>query len=116
MHRSEQIVGSIDVRVQRGELVLKRIADETLGGEMVALLRLDGTNHPVQAGKTLQRSGMKFDIVEQVPDAPEAMLRVLQGYPPHNPVHTVALFEQEFRQEGSILTRDPGDQRHSFFH
>ena len=46
----QQEVGAVDVGVQRGKLVVEGIADETLGRQVVALVRLDLVNHPVDAG------------------------------------------------------------------
>jgi hypothetical protein len=57
--RREQKVGAVDVRVECRELVVERVTDETLGGQMIALIRRAFRHHLEDAGKTLNRTGMK---------------------------------------------------------
>src|SRR5829696_5016470 len=43
--RGKHVMGAVDVGVQSGELVLKRVADEALRGEMVDLIWLHIRGH-----------------------------------------------------------------------
>ena len=62
----EQIEGSVDVRVQRGERVFERRTDEALRCEMIELIRLqlfyDGENARV----TFESARMKLDVRQQL--------------------------------------------------
>ena len=45
----EHVMRAVDVRVERGELVLERVAHKALSCEVIDLLRLNGGEHLEQA-------------------------------------------------------------------
>src|SRR5215475_5619130 len=53
---------AIDVGVQRGELVVEGVADETLRRQVVALVGLDLVDYAVDAGIAFERCRMKFEL------------------------------------------------------
>ena len=103
-------MGAVDVGVERRKLVFEGIADETLGRQMIALVRLDLLEDLEDAGVALQRGGMDLDVVQDVLDAPHAMLRVLESDPAHQAVNLVAFGQKELRQVTPILAGETGDQ------
>ncbi len=54
LDRREQKMRAVDVGIQSGELIVKRVADETLGGQVIAFLRLGASDHLVQTGIAFQ--------------------------------------------------------------
>ena len=50
---------------------------------------------------------MQRDPLAQLLDAVEHLRR----RPPHHAVHVIAVLQQQLRQVGAVLTRDPRDQR-----
>ena len=50
LHCGQQVVRAVDVGVERRELVVKRVADEALGGQVIALIRLYLCDHLVNTG------------------------------------------------------------------
>jgi len=58
--RRQQKMGAVDVDVQSGEFVVERVADEALGRQVVALVRLHLVDHPVDAGEALERCGVEL--------------------------------------------------------
>jgi hypothetical protein len=83
---------------------------------MVALVGSHASYDPTYAGKTFQGSRMNLNIVEKVTDSPEAVFRIFQRYSPDYSMNSVSLFEQKFRQIGTILSRNPCDQRRPLIH
>ena len=90
---------AVDVGVERGELVLERVADEALSGEVVDLVwGWTARQHLEQAGIAFERGRVERDLVEEVLDAPEAVLGIFDGDAADDAVNFVALFEQQLGQ------------------
>jgi len=95
--RRQQVVGAVDVGGECRELVLERIADETLGCQMVALVWLHLAHNAVHAGIRIDGAGVQRHPVENVGNICQPAYRVLEFYLPHDTVHGIPLREQEFR-------------------
>src|SRR5262245_64680550 len=70
----QDVVGAVDVGIKSREFVFKRIGHETLGSQVIALIRLDGMEHTVNAGKTFQRGGVQVEAILYLQDPPESVL------------------------------------------
>src|SRR5881409_1856163 len=101
---------AVDVGIERRAFILERIGDETLGGQVVALVGLDRLEHPVDAWQALQGRGMQMQAVLQVEDAPEPVLRIFDLHPPDDAVHLIAFVQEQLGQVRPVLPRDAGDQ------
>ena len=102
----QQKVRAIDVCVQRGEFVFEGIAHEALRSEMKALIGLHINNRPVNAWKTLKRSGMQLDIVQKIFDPPHAVGGIFKRDPSHDAMNLISLCQKEFCEVGAILAGD----------
>ena len=80
---------------------------------MVAFMRMDLPQNPVDRGEALERGRVKLDITEDVADAAEAVVRVLKGNTTYRAVDAVTLLEQELREVRAVLPRDACDQCNS---
>ena len=99
---------AVDVGVESAESILEGIRDEALRGQVVALVRMDLLNGLEQAGVAFQRSAVKFDVLQKVADPVQMVLGVLQRHPAYDPMHPVALFQQQFGQVTAVLAGDSG--------
>ncbi len=52
---------AVDIAVQRGKLIVERIADEALGRKVIALVRLHMVEHLVQTRKAFKRAGVQMN-------------------------------------------------------
>jgi hypothetical protein len=95
--------GAVDIDVQSGEFVVERIADETLGRQVVALVRLHLVDHPVDAGKALEGGGVELQAGEDGAQAGKAVVGILQGHPAHDAVDLVPAIQQPLPEVGTVL-------------
>ena len=102
---------SVDVDFEGRELVVERVTDVALRRQVIALVRLRGSNYLHQTGITLKRSGVQVNSSQQVLDPRQPVLRVFNRYPPYDAVNLVPFFQKQFRQVTSILPRYPGNKR-----
>ena len=107
LDHGQQVVGAIDIDVEGGELVVEGVAYKALSRKVIAFLRLHVLDHPVEAGVAFQGGGMQHQAVADVAETGEAMVRVLEGDAADHPVNLIALLEEELRQIGAVLTRNP---------
>jgi hypothetical protein len=77
---------------------------------VIALLGLDVLDYPVDAGVAFERGGVQHQAVADVAEAGEPVIGILQGDPADNTVDLVTLGEEEFREVGAVLARNPCDQ------
>ena len=63
VHGGEQVVGSVDIGVVCGKLVVEGIADKTLCCQVIALLGLYALDHLVNAGIVLDRCRVQANVV-----------------------------------------------------
>ena len=88
-------MGAVDVGLQGGELVVKRVADKALRRQMIAFIRFDSPHDVVDAGETLERAGMQMDAVPDVLDSLQPVPGIFQGDTPDQAVDFVALGHQQ---------------------
>ena len=100
---------SIDIRVDGRKLVLERITDEALGGQVIDLVRLHQCHDLVEARVTFQGRRMQLYLVEEVSNPPEPVFRILQRHPANNAMDLVFLIKQQFGQIGTVLTSNASD-------
>src|ERR1019366_354400 len=92
------------------EFIVERVADETLGRQVVALVRLRLCDHPVDAGEAFERCGVKLQTGEDSAQAGKAVVRILQGHPAYDTMDLVPLGQQPLPQVGPVLTRNSCNQ------
>src|SRR5690242_2424874 len=61
--RSQKEVRAVDICIHRGELVVERVTHETLCGKMIAFIRLNLAHNLIQAGVTLERTGVQSNLI-----------------------------------------------------
>jgi hypothetical protein len=83
-------MGPVDVGMECGELVIERIADETLGCEVIAFFGLTLVEYLVHARKAFQRSGVEMNSIPDMHDPVEPVPGIFQGHAAHQPVHLIA--------------------------
>src|SRR4030042_5583436 len=108
-------MGAVDVGVDDGELILKGIADKALGRQMVTFVRLYFPHHLEDTGVTFQRGRVQDQMLQDGLKAPEAVLRVLHGHPPDDPMDFITLVQEKFGQIGAVPAGNSSYQR-SFLH
>src|SRR6185436_17996197 len=86
---------------------LERDLDVALGREVVDLVRLQGIERARQAVLVDQIAVVQHQALADVVDAPG----VERAAAAHQPVHLVALVEQQLGQVAAVLAGDPGDER-----
>src|SRR5271165_1013309 len=86
LQRSQHKVCPVDVGVQSGEFIVERVADKTLSGQMVALVRLNGPKNLINARKAFQRGSMQMEPANHGLEASQPSGRIFQGDSPHNPM------------------------------
>src|ERR1019366_10185416 len=85
----EHMMRPVDVRLQRGKFVVKRIADETLRRQVVAFLGLYPLQNLIYTGEALEGPGVQLHIVDNMADPVEAVSGGFPrptGYQPADPV------------------------------
>ena len=103
-------MGSVDIGIERGELVIEGVGDEALRGEMVALIGLGRLDNGVDAGVAFQGGSVERDLFKQVPDAAKTMLRVFNCDAADDTVNLVALGQEEFSEIGTVLAGNAGNK------
>jgi hypothetical protein len=101
---------AVDVRVEGGKLVVERVADEALGGKMVALVWLDILHHAVEAGVAFEGSGVEYQAVPDLPNAGEPMVGVFEGHPTYDSMDFIPPGEQAFGEIRTVLARNSCNQ------
>src|SRR5262249_35037889 len=81
LHRREQVMGTVDVCVERREFVVERIADKALRGQMVTLVRVHLGDYLVDAGIALERGGVQGDLRPERVQAGEPVFGILKRNP-----------------------------------
>jgi hypothetical protein len=115
-HRGEKIMGAVDIGVEGGEFVVERVADKTLRGQVIAFVRLDFSDHLVDAGIAFEGGRVQCDAGPDGVNAGEAMHWIFERHSPDDAVHGIALSEQQFRQIRPVLARNAGDEGAFFRH
>src|ERR1700752_198501 len=108
--RSQHVMSAVDVCVHRREAVGKRLGDERLGSEVIALIELDLSYHSEDGWVTFKTRGVKLQSIEQMRDPVETSLRIFECDAPDQPVHLVTVLKQILGQVTAILACDSGDK------
>ena len=100
---------AVDVCVHRREAIGKTLSDKRLGRQVVALVKLVATDDVKNAWVTFQTARVKRQPIQQMTDARESALRILEGHAAHHAVDFISERKQMLRQIAAILTGDAGD-------
>ena len=87
---SQQVVGAVDIGIQSGKFIVKRIADETLGRQVIALVRLYRGHYLVNTGVTLERGGVQLYLRPDSLEARQPVLGIFNCHAAHNTVDVVS--------------------------
>ncbi len=101
---------AVDVRVHRREAIGKTLGDKTLGGEVVALVKIVATDDMKNAGITFQTCGMQSDLVQEMRDPVSASLGGFQRDAANEAVNLVTPRQKLFRQIAAVLSGDSSDE------
>ena len=82
-------MGAVDIGTYCGKFVFKGVTHETLGSEMVNLIRLHFIHDTEYAGKAFQRCSMENELVDYVLYPPESVLGIFDGNSPNNAMNLV---------------------------
>src|SRR5262249_45658553 len=108
--RSQHIVGPVDVRVHRREAICETFGDETLGGEMVALVKSVLAEYVENTWIAFQTRRMQDQLLPDRGYAVEAARRVFQRDASDDSVHLVTQSQKVLRQIASVLSRNAGNE------
>ena len=103
-------MGAVDVSIDNDGFIIKRVADETLGSQVVALVRLNFLNHTKNAGEGFQGAGVEGEPVDEGVDVREAVKGIFEVNAHDNAVDLVAVAQQQFGEKRSVLTGDAGNE------
>ena len=106
VHGGQQVVGSVDIGVVRGKVVVEGAPDETLRRQVIALVGQDALEDVVNAGVILKGCGVEIDVVQDGVNPCQPVLGVLQRNATDNSVDGTSLGQQQLRLIGSILSRN----------
>src|SRR5687768_5078720 len=104
-------MSAADVGAHGGEAVGKALGHETLRRQVIALIELMPADDVEDAGIALQAGRVQDQPVEQMGDAAESTLRILQRYAPDDSMHFISAIQQILGEIAAILPGDPGNQR-----
>ena len=110
LESGQYIVSPVDIRIQRGEFVVKRVADEALRREVIAFVGLKRMQHPVDAGIALERTRVKRHLVQNTAHSCESMRRILERHPADQSVDLIALLQKQLGEVRTVLTRNTRNQ------
>ena len=89
------------------------------GGQVVDLVGLDLLDQAGEVGAVghipVMQAVPHMGVVRVLVEVVDA-LGVERRGPPLQPVHLIALLEQQFAQVGAVLPRNPGNECYFFFH
>lgn len=100
---------AIDVCIHRREAIGKTLRDKRLGRQVVTLVKLVATDDVKDAWVTFQTACVQRQPIQQVTDARESALGILEGHTTHHAMDFISERKQMLRQIATILTGDTGD-------
>ena len=110
LDRFEHEMRPVDVRAERRKRIVKRIRHETLGSEVIQLIRLNIADHVEQAWKILKAARMQLDLIPNVFQPDKSVSRIFQSDAAHESMNLVALLQEKFRKVGAVLAGNSRDQ------
>jgi hypothetical protein len=88
-------VSTVDVRVDRGKLVVKRITHIALSSQMIALVRSDLIHYIEYTGKAIDIGSVQMNPTSQRLQPMQTMIRILKCHSPDSPVDIVIFGQQK---------------------
>src|SRR6185369_16763814 len=102
---------AVDVRAHGRKAVSETFGDETLGREVIALVKIVLAENVKDAGVAFETGWMQCDAIQQMGDAAEPRLRYFEGHAADQPVYFIAQTQQVIGEVTAILTGNSGNQR-----
>src|SRR5262245_42005883 len=103
-------MSSVDVSVQSRKAIGKTLGNETLGGEVIALIEIVLANDMKNARITFKARGMKCYLIQNARDAAYTPLRCFQSDSSDEAVNLITQAEQMLGKVASILTGYSGNE------
>src|SRR5712692_10526770 len=85
----KHMVRAVDVGVERRKLVLERVDDKTLCGQVIAFLWMHRVEHAIDARKTLERRRVTAQAIFDGKNAPEPMCWVFESNTSNGAMHLI---------------------------
>src|SRR6185369_13880629 len=101
---------AVNVRVHRRESVAETLGHKRLRGQVVTLVKLMLGHYMKDTRITFHAGRVQGDLVHQVFNASEPVLRILHRHPANQPMDLIAQREQMLSQVTSVLSRESGDK------
>ena len=109
--RGKQKVSAVDICVESRKLVVERVADEALRRQVITFVGGHFGDQLIDTGEAFERRGVQTNPFAHGVQTHQPVFRVLQSHAPHSTVDLIALRQQQFREIGSILPGNSGNQR-----
>src|ERR1044072_4587078 len=109
--RREHVVGAVDVHVHGRKAVGEAFRNETLGREVVTLVKIVFAEDVENTRITLETGRVQRDAVHQMIDAAEPRFRRFEGHTTDQPVHFITQTKEIIREVTTILTGNSSNQR-----
>src|SRR6185369_2545884 len=109
--RGEHVVRAVDVRAHRRKAVSETFRHETLGREVIALVKIVLTENVEDAGVAFETGRVQSDSVQNMSNAAEPRLRGFEGHAADQPVYFITQTQQVIGEVTAILTRNSSNQR-----
>jgi hypothetical protein len=97
----------VRVRTHRRETVNKALGDETLRGQVIAVMELLSGNYGEHARVAFDAARVQNQAVQNGTETPKPFIGLLERYAPDKAVHFKPKFEQMFGEITAILSRYP---------
>src|SRR5687767_7019881 len=99
----------IDIHVHGRKAVCKTFRHETLGSEVIALVKVVMANNMKNARIAFKTGRVKNQPVEEMSDPAKPSFRCFQGNTPHQTVNFISETQEMLRQVTAILACDAGN-------
>src|SRR5919106_3835591 len=102
---------AVDVHIHGREAVGETLGDETLRGQVIALVEIVFAEYVKYAGVTLETGRVKRYAIEYMSDAAESRPRRFQGHPAHQAMNFITQTQQVVGEVTPILAGNSSNQR-----
>src|SRR5262249_52713197 len=103
LHCSKHIMSAVDISTYCRKFIFERVTHKALRSKMIDLIRLNCVYYVEYASKAFQRRSVENELVENMPYAPESVLRIFNSNSPNNAVDLIALFQKKLCKVRTIL-------------
>ena len=89
---------------------MKTLGDETLRGEVIALVKVVLADHMEDRRVTLEAGRVKYYLLQQMLDPAKASLRIFERDAPNKPMNFVAEIHEVLRKIAAVLPGNASNQ------